>query len=110
MTELDEVNIGLDPTEAMIDQAREVVAKAVASTGGKTDAEVLALCGEPASRISTAVPVRAGVKSGFTRFVGYSTSEQWVFDRGWGRFPAVLYFDHGKIQRIDFLPYRSGDL
>lgn len=77
---------------------------------GKTDAEVLALCGEPTSRISSAVPVRAGVKSGFTRFVGYSTSEQWVFDRGWGRFPAVLFFDHGRIQRIDFLPYRSGDL
>ncbi|WP_260482471.1 2-oxoglutarate dehydrogenase E1 component [Sphingomicrobium flavum] len=40
MMELDEVNIGLDPTEAMIEQAREAVEKVVASAGGRTDEEV----------------------------------------------------------------------
>ena len=77
---------------------------------GASVAEVMALCGEPSRRIVTQVPVRAaGVLTGFTRFVGYATSEQWIYDRGWGKFPAVLHIDAGKIQRIDYLPYRSGD-
>ena len=76
---------------------------------GDSAADVLALCGEPAKRIVTQVPVRAGVLSGFTRFAGFATSEQWVYDRGWGKFPAVLHFDDGKIQRIDYLPRRTGD-
>jgi hypothetical protein len=76
---------------------------------GKSAAEVLALCGEPARRIATQVPVRAAVRSGFTRFAGFSTAEQWIYDRGWGKFPAILYFDDGIIRRVDHLPYRSGD-
>jgi len=76
---------------------------------GASAAEVMALCGEPAKRFVTQVPVRAGVLSGFTRFAGFATSEQWIYDRGWGKFPAVLHFDDGKIQRIDYLPRRSGD-
>ena len=77
---------------------------------GANVAEVVALCGEPARRIVTQVPVRAaGVLTGFTRFTGFASSEQWIYDRGWGRFPAVLHIDAGRIQRIDYLPRRSGD-
>lgn len=76
---------------------------------GDSAADVLALCGEPARRIVTRVPIRAGVVTGFTRFAGFTTSEQWIYDRGWGKFPAVLYFDDGVIRRIDHLSYRSGD-
>jgi len=76
---------------------------------GDRTAEVLALCGEPAKRVSQKTPVRAGVRSGFTRFAGYTTAEQWIYDRGWGKFPAVLYFDDGKLRRIEYLPHRSGD-
>ena len=76
---------------------------------GTSAAEVLALCGEPMGRIMSEVPVRAGVRSGFTRFTGFSTVEQWIYDRGWGKFPAILYFDDGIIRRVDHLPYRSGD-
>ena len=76
---------------------------------GANAAEVITLCGKPSQRIVAQVPVRAGVKSGFTRFVGFATSEQWIYDRGWGKFPAVLHFDDGKLQRIDYLPRRSGD-
>jgi len=39
---------------------------------GANVAEVMALCGEPAKRFVTQVPVRAGVLSGFTRFAGAS--------------------------------------
>ena len=69
--------------------------------------EVLALCGKPAKRITRKTPVRAGVKGGFTRFAGYSLAEQWIYDRGWGKFPAVLHFDNGIIKKIEHLPYRS---
>ena len=75
---------------------------------GDSAAEVTALCGEPSRRIVTEVPVRAGILTGFTRIAGFATSEQWIYDRGWGKFPAVLHFDHGKIRRIDYLPRRSG--
>ena len=76
---------------------------------GASASQVAALCGEPSQRITSRVPVRAGGVTGFARFVGYSTSEQWVYDRGWGKFPAVLHFDDGIIRRIDYLPRRSGD-
>ncbi len=76
---------------------------------GDTAAKVLALCGEPASRVVTTVPVRAAVQTGFTRFAGFATSEQWIYDRGYGKFPAVLFLDDGRIRRVDHLPRRSGD-
>ncbi len=75
---------------------------------GVTMAQVLAMCGSPKTRIIEEVPVRARVASGFSRFIGFTTTEQWVYDRGWGRFPAVLTFHDGKLRRIDYLSYRSG--
>ncbi len=75
---------------------------------GATMAQVLAMCGSPKTRIIEEVPVRTRVASGFSRFVGITTTEQWVYDRGWGKFPAVLWFQDGKVQRIEYLPYRSG--
>jgi len=74
---------------------------------GAGAAEVIALCGEPSRRIVTKVPVHAGLLTGFTRIAGYTTTEQWVYDRGWGKFPAVLYLDEGTVKRIDYLPRRS---
>lgn len=74
---------------------------------GDSAAKVLELCGEPGNRVVTQVPVRQGTLSGFTRFGGIATSEQWVYDRGWGKFPVVLFIDDGRIQRIDHLPRRS---
>ena len=76
---------------------------------GDSAAKVLALCGDPSGRTVTQVPVRAAVGNGFTRFAGFSISEQWVYDRGYGKFPAVLYLFEGRIQRIEHLSQRSGD-
>lgn len=74
---------------------------------GAGAADVLALCGEPVRRVVTQVPVRTASLTGFTRFAGYATTEQWVYDRGWGKFPAVLFLDAGKVQRIEYLSRRS---
>ncbi len=71
-------------------------------------AQVLTMCGSPKNRIIEEVPVRTRVASGFSRFIGITLTEQWVYDRGWGKFPAVLWFQDGNVQRIEYLPYRSG--
>jgi len=75
---------------------------------GATMAQVLTMCGSPKTRIIEEVPVRTRVASGFSRFIGITLTEQWVYDRGWGKFPAVLWFQDGNVQRIEYLPYRSG--
>lgn len=84
---------------------------------GDSADEVVARCGEPAKRIITEVPLRLGTvfpsPTGtvrvFTRLAGCVTTEQWIYDRGWGKFPAVLHIDDGKIVRIDYLSKRKGD-
>ncbi len=76
---------------------------------GASAADVITLCGEPSRRIETQIPVRVGTETGFTRFAGFTLSEQWVYERGYGRFPAVLFFDEGRLFRIEYLPQRSGD-
>ena len=75
---------------------------------GDSAAQVLALCGKPEKRIVSKFPVRAATRTGFTRLAGYTTTEQWVYDRGWGKFPAVLHFDGGRLRRIEHLRHRSG--
>lgn len=74
---------------------------------GDSTAKVLSLCGEPARRVVRQVPVRAGVQNGFTRLYGLTTTERWIYDRGWGKFPAVFFIDDGVIRRVDYLPGRS---
>lgn len=76
---------------------------------GDSAAAVLSLCGKPAKKIVTHVPVRAGLRSGFTRIHDVTLLERWVYDRGWGKFPAVLHVDEGVIRRIEHLSRRSGD-
>ncbi len=74
---------------------------------GVSMAHVRAMCGAPKSRTIQEVPVRARLGSGFSRFIGIATTEQWVYERGWGKFPALLWFQDGRLKRIDYLPYRS---
>jgi hypothetical protein len=73
---------------------------------GVPAAYVLAECGAPADQVVQESPARVGTLTG-TRLVGLTLSEQWIYDRGWGRFPAVLIFLDGTLRRIDFLPHRS---
>lgn len=73
---------------------------------GVPAAYVLSECGAPLDQVIQETTARVGTLSG-TRVVGLALSEQWVYDRGYGRFPAVLMFLDGTLRRIDFLPRRS---
>ena len=70
-------------------------------------AYVLAICGPPEYQLIEEVPARARTVTGFSRFIGIAVSEQWIYDRGKGKFPVVLEFHDGKLRRIEFLPHRS---
>jgi hypothetical protein len=74
---------------------------------GVPAAYVLSECGAPANQVIQESTARAGTLSGASRVVGLTLSEQWIYNRGFGRFPAVLIFLDGTLKRIDFLPYRS---
>jgi hypothetical protein len=74
---------------------------------GVPAAYVLSECGAPANQVIQESVARAGTTSGTSRLVGLALSEQWIYDRGWGRSPAVLVFLDGTLKRIDFLPARS---
>jgi hypothetical protein len=74
---------------------------------GVPAAYVLSECGSPVNQVLQESPARQGTVFGTSRVVGLTLSEQWVYDRGWGRFPAVLIFLDGTLRRIDFLPHRS---
>ena len=74
---------------------------------GVPAAYVLSECGAPANQTIQEATARAGTVYGGSRVVGLTLSEQWIYERGWGRFPAVLIFLDGTLRRIDFLPHRS---
>ncbi len=74
---------------------------------GVPAAYVLSQCGAPENQVIQESVARAGTVTGSSRLVGFALSEQWVYDRGFGRFPAVLVFIDGTLRRIDFLPHRS---
>ena len=69
---------------------------------------VLEKCGTPRYGIIETGPARSRLVTGFSRLSGTFVSEQWIYDRGYGRFPAVLKFVDGTLRRIDYLPERSG--
>jgi hypothetical protein len=74
---------------------------------GVPAAYILSQCGAPANQTFQETTARAGTVYGGSRIVGLTLSEHWVYERGWGRFPAVLYFLDGTLRRIDYLPHRS---
>ena len=78
-------------------------------TVGVPAAYVYSECGAPENQIAQESVVRSATVYGGSRLIGIGISEQWIYDRGWGNFPAVLVFLDGTLRRIDFLPYRSDD-
>ena len=73
---------------------------------GQTIPEVLARCGEPDSRESAAVPIRATGRLGGSYVVGTAVVEHWVYTRRGGQFPAYLTFDQGRLRRIELIYHR----
>jgi hypothetical protein len=68
--------------------------------------EVAAKCGEPKSKRVEEVPVRARNRTGAVNVVGVAKTETWVYDRGYGQFPAELKFEEGKLKSIEYLTAR----
>jgi hypothetical protein len=66
-------------------------------------AYVLDLCGAPKERVVTEEPIRARNSSGASWVIGTTRVERLTYDRGSGRFPAVLDFEDGKLLRIEYL-------
>jgi hypothetical protein len=73
---------------------------------GMVDAEIIGICGNPKSRTSQDVPVRARGAGGGAVVVATTRVERWTYDRGQGEFDAVLSFEDGKLVRIDILNTR----
>jgi hypothetical protein len=76
---------------------------------GVPAAYILSECGAPANQNIQETTARVGTLTG-SRIVGLALSEQWIYERGWGRFPAVLYFLDGTLRRIEYLPHRSDNI
>lgn len=74
---------------------------------GASLAYVMSVCGEPAVHSSHAVPVRSRNFRGFSFISGFSSSDQLIYYRGWGRFPVELDFDAGTLRQIHYLPHRQ---
>ena len=74
---------------------------------GMSMAKVLALCGEPRVRIIEQAPVRSRNFTGFSRFAGVAFTEIWEYDRGWGKFPAILRFQDETLKRVEYGRYRG---
>jgi hypothetical protein len=70
---------------------------------GVTIDYVLAQCGEPQERIKETVPQMGRRANGTTFVTGEIEVEEWTYDRGSSRFPAVLRFEEGKLVRVEFL-------
>ena len=65
--------------------------------------QVLAKCGEPQSKATEEVPVRARARTGAVNTVGSTRIERWTYDRGYGQLPVLLTFEHGKLKSIELL-------
>lgn len=73
---------------------------------GMTAGEVVATCGEPASKVVEQVPVRVRRPNGFVQEIGTTQVERWTYDRGYGQFPALLTFEDGELRTIELLTGR----
>ena len=74
---------------------------------GVPAAYVLSQCGAPENHVIQESAARARTLTGSSRLTGIALSEQWIYERGCGKFPAVLVFFDGTLTRIDFLRHRS---
>jgi Protein of unknown function (DUF2845) len=68
--------------------------------------EVIAKCGEPASKEVEDVPIRVRHANGSTGTVGSTRIEHWTYDLGYGQFKRRLTFEEGKLTAIEMLTHR----
>jgi hypothetical protein len=70
---------------------------------GMVAAQVVAKCGEPKDKAVTEEPIRVRNANGAVVVGGTRRLEHWTYDRGYGRFPALLKFEDGQLESIDLL-------
>jgi uncharacterized protein with FMN-binding domain len=75
-------------------------------TIGMVAGEVVAKCGEPASKSTEETPVTTRSRHGTVKTAAGGRIERWTYDRGYGQLPALLTFEHGKLKSIELLPNR----
>jgi uncharacterized protein DUF2845 len=75
-------------------------------TTGMVTGEVVAKCGEPASKATEETPVTTRSRRGTVKTAAGGRIERWTYDRGYGQLPALLTFEHGKLKSIELLPRR----
>ena len=73
---------------------------------GMVAGQVLAKCGEPQSKEVETEPIRRRTASGGVTAAGSTRIERWIYDRGYGQFPALLTFEQGKLKSIELLARR----
>jgi len=73
---------------------------------GMIATEVIAKCGEPASKEVESVPIRVRRANGSSGIIGATRIERWTYDRGTGQFPALLTFEEGKLTSVELLTGR----
>ena len=70
---------------------------------GMVASQVVAKCGEPQSKEVETVPIKRRTASGGVNTTGSTRIERWIYDRGYGQFPALLTFEQGKLKSIELL-------
>jgi len=96
---------GLVVTVANADDSMRCAAGGIVDVGMIAD-QVVAKCGQPKSKEVEDVPIRARTASGGVNVIGTARVERWVYERGYGQFPAQLTFEDGKLKTIELLTGR----
>jgi hypothetical protein len=71
------------------------------ATVGMVAGEVVARCGEPKTKAVEDIPIRVRHPNGTVGTAGIQHIERWTYDRGYGKFPALLTFEDGKLRSIE---------
>jgi hypothetical protein len=75
-------------------------------TVGMVGTQVVARCGQPRDKSVTEAARRTGRGGGRSSGAGAVHVEHWIYDRGYGQFPARLTFESGKLTSIELLTSR----
>lgn len=75
-------------------------------TVGMVGPQVIAKCGQPTDKNVAEVPQRVRRSGGRSAVIGTLRVERWTYDRGYGKFPALLTFEQGKLKSIELLTAR----
>jgi hypothetical protein len=88
---------------AVVDADDSLVCGNSLVTVGMAAGEIVARCGEPRTKAVEDIPIRVRHPNGTVGTAGIQHIERWTYDRGYGKFPALLTFEEGKLRSIELL-------